>query len=100
MTPEAPDLRSLGHRLDAMLDRLDNPEAQVRGLVTSQTVEAEAFVLRDDRGHICARLDIQGYSLRLTFYDRTGDERLSMGLRSDGSPSLRVKDREIPVDTL
>ena len=100
MTAETPDLQSLAYQLEALRERLQNLEVQVRGLMTSQTVEAKAFVLRDDRGRICARLDIQGYSPRLTFFDRGGDERLSVGLRSEGSPSLRVKDREIPVGTL
>ena len=88
MTSEAPDLRSLAQRLDAILDRLAKLEVQVRALVTSQTVEAREFVVRDERGEIRARLEMQGYAPCLTFYDRVGDERLRVGLRPDGSPDL------------
>jgi hypothetical protein len=52
MTPETPEHGALAARLDAILDRLAKLELQVRGLVTSQTVEAEDFVVRDERGGI------------------------------------------------
>jgi hypothetical protein len=86
MTSEAPDLRSLAQRLDAILDRLEKLELQVRGLVHSQTVEAKEFVLQDEHGQICARLEMQEYSPCLTFFDRVGDEHLRVGLQTDGSP--------------
>ncbi len=93
----SPDLNALARRLDAILDRLDQLEVQVRGLTTNQTVEARDFVLKDDRARIRARLEIQEYSPRLTFYDTLGQERLQLGLWVDGSPSIRVEGREIPL---
>ncbi len=95
MTPETPALEA---RLEAILGRLTKLEVQVRGLVTSQTEEAKEFVVRDERGEIRARLEMQEYAPCLTFYDRLGKERLRIGLRTDGSPSLWVEDREIPLD--
>jgi hypothetical protein len=100
MTPEAPEYRTLAARMDAILDRLAKVELQVRSLVTSQTVEAKEFVVRDDRGEIWARLEMQQYAPRLTLYDRVGDERLRVGLQPDGSPSIQVKGREIPLDNM
>jgi hypothetical protein len=98
MTSETPDLRPLAARLDAIADRLQKLEVQVRALVTGQTVEAKEFVVRDERGEIRARLEMQEYAPWLTFYDRLGKERLRIGLRNDGPPSLWVEDREIPLD--
>ncbi len=57
MTADAPDLTTLALRLERIADRLDKLEVQVRGLVTSQTVEAKEFVVRDDRGEIRAARD-------------------------------------------
>ena len=98
MTPETPEHRALAARLDAILDRLAKLELQVCSLVTSQTVEAKEFVVRDDRGEIRARLEMQEYAPCLTFNDRLGKERLRIGLRTDGSPSRWVEGREIPID--
>ena len=95
MTPEAPDARSLALRLDAILDRLNNLEVQVRGLVTSQTVEAREFVVKDEWGEVRARLEMHEFAPRLTFFDRLGNERLRIGLRSDGMPAMWEEDREI-----
>ncbi len=64
--------------------------------MTSQTVEAREFVVRDDRGEIRARLEMQQYAPCLTFYDGAGQERLKIGLRADSSPwskSNRPSDR-------
>jgi hypothetical protein len=58
MTEETPDLTRLGARLAAVIDRLDKLEVQVRGLVTSQTVEVKAFVVKDDRAVMRARLEM------------------------------------------
>jgi hypothetical protein len=33
---------------------------------------------------------------RLTFYDRIGDERLRIGLHTDGTPSMWAEGQEIP----
>ena len=55
MTADGPDQTSLAIRLETIIDRLDTLEVQVRGLVTSQAVEASAFVVRDDRGHVRAQ---------------------------------------------
>lgn len=100
MTSETPDLRPLAARLDAIADRLQKLEVQVRALVTSQTVEAREFVVRDERGEIRARLEMPEYTPCLTFYDRPGMDRLHIGQQADGSPLLRVKDREMPLDRL
>jgi hypothetical protein len=100
MTPEAPEHRTLAARLDAILDRLAKLELQVRALVKSQTVEAKEFVVRDERGQIRARLEMQEYAPCITFYERLGKERLRIGLRTDGSPSRWVEEREIPLDNL
>ncbi len=97
MTAEAPDQRILTARLDAMLQRLENLEIQVRGLVTSQAIEGREFLLRDERGEIRARLEIADYAPRLTFYDRLGAARLCLGLQRDGSPDLAgFRGREEP----
>ena len=66
----------LAGRLDAIADRLQKMEVQVRSLVTIRVVEAREFLLRDERGEIRARLEIAEYSPRLTFYDRLGKARL------------------------
>ncbi len=95
MTPETLDLRTLAQRLDAIHDRLDKLEVQVRGLVTSQTVEAKEFVVKDDRAQIRARLEMAQCAPCLTFYDPAGKERLRIGLRTDSSPILQVEGREI-----
>jgi len=76
---------------------VEDLEVQVRGLVTSPTVEAKEFVVRDDHGVIRARLEMEQYAPCLTFYDPLGKERLKIGLRTDGSPLLRVEQREIPL---
>ncbi len=96
MTPETPEL--LAARLEAILDRLANLEVQVHGLMTSQTVEAREFVVRDTRGEIRARLEMQEYAPCLTFYDRAGKERLRIGLRKDGTPAMWVEGRETPLE--
>jgi capsule polysaccharide export protein KpsE/RkpR len=96
MAPETPDVQTLAARLEALTQRLVNLEVQVRGLVSSQTVETRELVVRDERGEIRARLEMQEYAPHLTFYDRLGKVRLRVGLRVDGSPSIRIGEREIP----
>jgi hypothetical protein len=59
MSLETPDLTRLAARLEMIVDRLEKLEVQVRGLMTSQTVEAREFVVRDDHGEIRARLEMQ-----------------------------------------
>jgi hypothetical protein len=59
MTPETPDLTRLAARLERIVDRLERLEVQVRGLVTSLTVEAREFVVRDDHGVLRARLEME-----------------------------------------
>ena len=97
MTSEAPDLRDLAQRLEAIRDRVTKVEVQVRTLVMSQSVEGREFALRDERGEIRARLEMQEYAPRLTFYDRLGTERLRIGLRPDGTPATWVEGWEIPL---
>ncbi len=91
MTAEGPDLRILAARLETLAGRLDKLELQVRALVMSQTVEAKEFVVRDDRGEIRARFEMQEYAPCLIFYDRLGKERLKIGMRTDGTPALWVE---------
>ncbi len=59
MTPETPDLTGLTARQGRIVDRLVRLEVQVRGLVTSPTVEAREFVVRDDHGVLRARLEME-----------------------------------------
>jgi len=97
MTPEAPDLTRLTAQLERIASRLQDVEVQVRGLVTTPTVEAREFVVRDDHGVIRARLEMEQYAPCLTFYDPLGTERLKLGLRTDSSPLLRVEQQEMPL---
>jgi hypothetical protein len=97
MSPETPDPNILALRLERLADRLDQVEAQVRALVTSLIVDAREFVVRDYRGVIRARLEMEQHAPSLTFYDPGGKERLKVGLRTDGSPLLRVEQREISL---
>jgi hypothetical protein len=97
MTPETHEHGTLAARMDAILDRLEKLEVQVRALVTSQTVEGKEFVVRDDRGEIRARLEMQQYAPCLTFYDRLGKERLKVALRTDGTPAMGIEGRETPL---
>jgi hypothetical protein len=62
MTPETPDLTRLAARLERIVDRLAQLEVRVRGLMTSSTVEAREFVVRDDHGVIRARLEMERYA--------------------------------------
>ncbi len=98
MTTEGPDLTTLALRLERIADRLDKLEVQVRGLITSQTVEGKEFVVRDGRGEIWARLEMQEYGPCLVFFDRSGKERLKIGLRTDGTPAMWVEARETPLE--
>jgi hypothetical protein len=88
MTSQTPDLAGVMARLDMILERLNALEFQVSGLMQSESVEAEAFVLRDERAQIRARLDLRDHAPRLTFYDRLGGERLRLGLNMDGTPDV------------
>jgi hypothetical protein len=98
MTAETSELAKLAARLEQIVDRLEKLEVQVRGLVTSQTVEARRFVVRDKRGVVRAQLEMQQFAPALTFYDPEGKERLKVGLRLNSSPLLRVDQREIPFE--
>ncbi len=97
MTPEAPDLAGVTARLERIIDRLDNVEVQVRGLVPTPTVEAREFPVREERGVIRPRLGMAQHAPCLTVYHPLGTERLKLGLRPDRSPMLRVEQREIPL---
>ena len=88
MSTEREDIARLTAQVEALLERVMQLEGQVYRLMESQTVEAEVFILRDDRAEIRARLDLREYAPRLTFYDRLGHERLHIGLHADGTPDL------------
>ncbi len=75
-------------------------EILVNRLVESPTVEAREFVLMDERNNPRARFEMDGYSPRMIFYDRNSRERLRIGLHPDGAPSIRVGEREIPLDSI
>lgn len=89
------DDRAMVTRLQLLAERVADLEVQVRALVESQTIEGKHFVLRDDRGDVRARLELVGYSPRVTFYDPKGTPRLSIGLATDGTPSITVDQREV-----
>jgi hypothetical protein len=70
-----------------------------RRLIEGGSLEAKEFVVRDDRGEIrAARLEMQGYTPHLIFYDRSGKERMKIDLRTDGTPSICAEGREISLD--
>ncbi len=91
-----PDPR-LTTRLDSVLERLRRLELQVNRLVESQTVEARDFVVMDERGHPRARFEMAGHSPQIVFFDRAGGERIRVGLRSDGTPTVWMEGRETLV---
>jgi hypothetical protein len=66
-------------------------------LAASQRSIGKEIVVRDEWREIRARLEMQQYAPCLTFYDRLVKERLKIGLRTDGSPSLSPEGREISV---
>jgi hypothetical protein len=88
MSTEREDIARLTAQVEALLERVMQLEGQVYRLMESPTVEAEAFVLRDDRAEVRARLDIRDHATRLTFYDSIGHERLHIGLHADGTPDV------------
>ncbi len=96
-TADAPELTTLALRLAVLEERLAMLEVQVRALMESQTVEAKEFIVRDDRGGIRARFEMQQYAPCLTFYDTAGKERLKIGLRADGSPLIQIERRDLPL---
>jgi len=83
--------------LDSMLERLRRLELQVNRLVESQTVAAQDFVVVDERNQPRARFEMAGHSPQLIFFDRTGRERLRVGLHTDGTPAVWAEGREIPL---
>ncbi len=97
MATEGLDLKTLADRLEALGDRLQHLEVQVRGLLMSQTPDAREFVVHDEQGEIRARLEMQEYAPCLTFYDPAGTERLKIGLRTDSSPLFQIERRDIPL---
>jgi hypothetical protein len=84
---------ALAARVEALLDRIENLERQVRGLLESQEIQAKAFVVQDDRGAVRARFEMEGHAPRLIFYDSRGEQRLKIGLRDDGSPLIEGVER-------
>ncbi len=88
MSSERDDIARLAAWLESLLERVQQVEAQLQGLMVSPSVEAQEFVLRDERGKVRARLDLPDHAPRLTFFDPIGDERLHIGLHADGTPDL------------
>ncbi len=88
MGTEREDIGWLTARVHMLEEHVQQLEGQVQGLLTSPAIEAQEFVLRDERGEVQARRDIRDYAPRLAFYDRIGGERLHIGLHADGTPDL------------
>jgi len=88
MVPQTQDLAAALARLDTILERLNRLELQVPVPMQSESVEAEAFVLRDQRAQVRARLDLWDHAPRLTFHDGIGDERLLIGPQTDGTADV------------
>ena len=61
-----------------------------------QSVEAREFVIMDERHHPRARCEMAEHAPRMLFCDHSGRERLRIGLRSDGTPSMWVEGRVVP----
>jgi hypothetical protein len=97
MASKAPDLNTLAARVDLLLDRLEKLDLQTAGLTESHRVEAKESVVQDERGAVRARFEMQEYSPRLTFFDSRGEERLRVGLHADGTPTIQVRGREVPL---
>ena len=96
MTPETPEHRALAARLDALIDRLDRLEVQVRGLVTSQTVEPKEFVVRmiaANRGPASSWPAIRPRLLSMTAWGRSvsGSDSARMVRRPCGSKDARSR---------
>jgi hypothetical protein len=93
MTADHEDPRSQ----DSVLGRLHRLEAHVNRLIESQTIEARDFVVVDEHGHPRARFEMAGHSPQLVFFDHSGRERLRIGLHQDGTPSMWVEGRAVPL---
>ncbi len=83
--------------LDSILERLGRLELQVNRLIESQVIEAQDFVVVDELGQPRARFEMAGHSPQLIFFDRTGRERLRIGLHTDGTPAMWVEGRAVPL---
>ena len=94
--PESEDDPRLTTRLDSILERLRRLELQMNRIVESTTVEAQNFVVMDEGGQPRARFEMAGHSPQMIFFDRIGRERLRIGLRTDGTPSMWVEGRAVP----
>ena len=88
MRSQLPALTTVLARLEMIRERLSKRELQVDGLLKSQTVEVEPFVLRDARGEIRTRLDPRDHAPRLTVAAHIGHARLQIGLHADGMPDV------------
>ncbi|MER3423447.1 MAG: hypothetical protein C4293_09670 [Nitrospiraceae bacterium] len=66
-----------------------------------KSVEAESFLLRDSsrglRGDLSTRID---HEPRLWLYDGSGVRRIELSLLSDGTPGLRLSDRNEQVHAI
>ncbi len=100
MHTPTPDLVPILARLETLADRVRHLELQLRGLIESATVEGQALVLQDARGHVRARWEVVEHAPRLTFYDTAGVERLRVGLNLDATPAIWADGREIALARL
>jgi hypothetical protein len=58
----------------------------------SRVLEAESIVLRDEGGHIRARLEAKGDLQGIAFFDKKGEVRYGLSLAPDGSPGICLYD--------
>ena len=63
---------------------------QATATKVAKVVEAEEFVLKDASGTVRSRLEVWEDTVSLTLHDRNGNERLSLGVKDDGSPWVRL----------
>ncbi len=64
-------------------------------LMRRQAMTANEFVVMDERGQPRARFETVGSASQVVFFDQTDRERLRIGLRPDGTPSILVEGREL-----
>ncbi len=60
-------------------------------------MDANEFVVVDERNQPRARFETVGPASQIVFFDQTGRERLRIGLRPDGTPSMWVEGREVAL---
>ena len=96
MAAEDEDPR-LTARLESLQERVRRLEIQINRLIETPAVEAREFVVVDERNRPRARFELAGHSPQVLLFDSTGRERLRIGLHTDGTPSMWVEGKEMPL---